>query len=95
SINYNWADRIGYFFSEFFALIYPYFHNHFVSYLLILLTALGIEWFTYKHFKRMRSGAGKVLLGAVLFIVAAFIVWYVMFQFQSFMYADQMNPDLK
>lgn len=85
---FNIGDRIGWGFSEFFGLIYPYVHNHFVSYSLILAIALGIGWQSFKRFQRARSVGERLVWGGVLIISFMFAAWMVLFHFHTFLDAD-------
>ncbi|NBV83367.1 hypothetical protein EBR57_04510 [bacterium] len=85
---FNISDRIGYLFSEFFGLIYPYVHNHFVSYSLILAVAVGIAWMSIKQFKKQRATGQKLIWTVLGLLSSAFAAWLVLFHFHTFMQAD-------
>lgn len=90
---FNISDRVGYIFSEFFGLIYPYIHNHFVSYSLILAIAVGLTWLSTKQFKKNRSTGGKIVWSIVGLIACSFAVWLVLFHFHTFLQADMYYMD--
>ncbi|NDC82952.1 hypothetical protein EB093_04725 [bacterium] len=88
SSQFNIGDRMGWAFSEFFGVIYPYVHNHFVSYSLILVIALGIVWVSFKRLKRSRSLGEKLIWGILIAVTGSFAAWMVLFHFHTFLTAD-------
>jgi hypothetical protein len=91
---YNFSDQIGYYYSEFFGQIYPFFHNHFVSYSLVLLSACAVTWVAWRQIKRNKSTGVKVIWGLVGLLAGSFAVWLVLFHFHTFLQADDfyMSP---
>lgn len=90
---FNIADRVGYIFSEFFGLIYPYFHNHFISYSLILAIALGLLWISIKRFKKTRSTGEKIVWAIIGLLAGSFGAWLLLFHFHTFLQADMYYMD--
>lgn len=68
-----------------FYLIYPYIHNHLVSYSLIVLLTSALAYGNWKWIRR--SGNSKVLRFLLVFFevfILAFLSWFVFIYFHTF-----------
>jgi len=86
----TFKDQLQYYFLWVFEHLYPFVHNHFVSYLLVLALFLFSAYFIWLGIEG--TGKGKkadsvflkiLLIGLEVFVVA-FIVWFLMVHFRTF-----------
>ena len=78
-------------FIQLFNAVYPLLHTHLASYTLLLALGLGLCWLIWKAIRRLNRsrylGAAflKYLLGAGLVFLIAFLLWFVLFYFHTFL----------